>query len=96
MLDAFERAGWGALLVGADGRVISLNDEAGRHVGSEITIVQGQIAAANRTANTELKHRIGAILSAVPATRGGVLLPRPDGRPVMACVISDRLRVIDS
>jgi hypothetical protein len=92
MLDAFERVGWGALMIGADGRVISLNDEARRHVGSEITLAQGQIAATHRTANAELKHRIAATLSAdngpLPATRGGVLLPRRDGRPVMAYVIS--------
>jgi DNA-binding CsgD family transcriptional regulator len=92
MLDAFERVGWGALLIGADGCVISLNDEARRHVGSEITLAQGQIAATHRTANAELKHRIAATLSAddepLRATRGGVLLPRPDGRPVMAYVIS--------
>jgi DNA-binding CsgD family transcriptional regulator len=92
MLDAFERVGWGALLIGADGCVISLNDEARRHVGSEITLAQGQIAATHRTANAELKHRIAATLSAdngpLPATRGGVLLPRRDGRPVMAYVIS--------
>src|SRR5262245_31669719 len=34
MLDAFQRVGWGALLIDADGRVISLNDEARRHVGA--------------------------------------------------------------
>jgi hypothetical protein len=92
MLDAFERVGWGALMIGADGCVISLNDEARRHVGSEITLAQGQIAATHRTANAELKHRIAETLSAdngpLPATRGGVFLPRPDGRPVMAYVIS--------
>jgi len=92
MLDAFERVGWGALLVGAEGRVISLNAEAGKHIGSEITIAQGQIAATHRTANVELKRRIALILSAddgpLPAPPGGVLLPRPDGRPVMAYVIS--------
>jgi DNA-binding CsgD family transcriptional regulator len=92
MLDAFERVGWGALLIGADGRVISLNGEAGRHLGSEITLAQGQIAATHRIANAELKHRIAATLSAdngpLPATRGGVLLPRRDGGPVMAYVIS--------
>jgi DNA-binding CsgD family transcriptional regulator len=92
MLDAFERVGWGALLIGADGCVISLNDEARRHVGSEITLAQGQIAATHRTANAELKHRIAATLSAdnwpLLTPRGGVLLPRPDGRPVMAYVIS--------
>jgi hypothetical protein len=51
MLDAFDRVGWGALLIGAQGRVISFNTEAGWHVGSVITIVQGQIAATHRRAN---------------------------------------------
>jgi hypothetical protein len=89
MLDAIERAGWGALLIDADGCVISLNDEARRHVGSEITLAQGQIAAMHRTANAELKHRIAATLNGpLPAARGGVLLSRRDGRPVMAYVIS--------
>jgi DNA-binding CsgD family transcriptional regulator len=92
MLDAFERVGWGALLIGANGRVINLNGEALRHVGSEITLAQGQIAATHPTANAELKHRIAATLSAddglLLATRAGVLLPRPDGRPVLAFVIS--------
>jgi hypothetical protein len=46
----------------ARGASVSLNGEAGRHVGSEITIAQGQIAATHRTANAELKHRIAAIL----------------------------------
>ena len=92
MLDAFEHVGWGALLIDADGRVIGLNDEALRHVGSKIKIAQGRIAATHRTANAELKHRIAATLSAdngsLLAMRGGVLLPGPDGRPVMAYVIS--------
>ena len=89
MLDAFERVGWGALLIGADGRIIDLNREAERHVGTEILIAQGQIAAKQRTANAELKDRIAAILSGKRfATRGGVMLPRPAGRPVMAYVIA--------
>ena len=90
MLDAFERVGWGALLIGAEGRIIGLNREAERHVGSEILIAQGQIAAKHRTANAELKARIATIVSGKQsfATRGGVMLPRPDGRPVMAYVIA--------
>src|SRR5262245_16078007 len=90
MLDAFERVGWGALLIGAGGRLISLNREAGRHVGSVIAIAQGQIAAKHRIANAELKDRIAATLSGkrLSATRGGVMLPRPAGPPVMAYVIA--------
>jgi DNA-binding CsgD family transcriptional regulator len=92
MLDAFEHVGWGALLIDVDCRVIGLNDEARRHVGSKIKIAQGRIAATHRIANAELKHRIAATLSAdngsLPAMRGGVLLPSPEGRPVMAYVIS--------
>src|SRR5262249_23032530 len=92
MLDAFERVGWGALLVGAEGRVISLNAEAGKNIGGESTTAEGQMGATHRTGNVELKRRIALILSAddgpLPAPPGGVLLPRPDGRPVMAYVIS--------
>src|SRR5262245_45022401 len=87
MLDAFDRVGWGALLISAQGRVISLNTEAGRHVGSVFTIVQGQIAATHRSANAGLKHRLAAIRSAGKGPLGGVLLPRPDGHPVMAYVM---------
>ena len=88
MLDAFEHVGWGALLIDADGRVIGLNDEARRHVGCEITISHGRIAATHGTANAELEHRIAAIESAAAVPLGGVLLPRPHGPPVMAYVIS--------
>ena len=88
MLDAFDRAGWGALLIGAQGRVMSLNGQAARHVGCEITISHGQIAATHRTANAELKHRIAAILSGDKVPLGGVLLPCPGRHPVMAYVIS--------
>ena len=88
MLDAFERVGWGALLIGAQGRLISLNTEAGRHVGCAITISHGHIGATHRTANAELKHRIAAILSGDKVPLGGVLMPRPDGHPVMAYVMS--------
>src|SRR5829696_7980744 len=92
MLEAFERVGWGALLISADGGVISLNGAARRHIGSDITIAQGQIVATDRGANAELIRRIAATLSADEgpslATQGGVLLPRSDARPVMAYVIS--------
>jgi hypothetical protein len=54
MLDAFERVGWGGLLIDADGCVIGLNGEARRHVGREIALIQGQIAATHRPANAEL------------------------------------------
>src|SRR5262245_14417513 len=90
MLDAFERVGWGALLIGAEGRLITLNREARRHVGSEILIAQGRVAAKHRAANAELTDRIAAVLSGngLSATRGGVMLTRPAGLPVMAYVIT--------
>src|SRR5262245_1673758 len=87
MLVAFDRVGWGALLIGSNGRIISLNGEARRHVGGAITIAQGQIAATDRRANAELKHRLAATLSAGKGPLGGVLLPRQDGHPVMAYVM---------
>src|SRR5262245_32696166 len=88
MLDAFEGVGWGALLIGADGRVISLNGKARRHVGRAITIAQGDIAATDRTASAVLKRRVTAILSAAAVPLEGVLLPCQGSHPVMAYVIS--------
>jgi DNA-binding NarL/FixJ family response regulator len=89
MLDAFERMGWGALLIDGEGRLISLNREARRHVGNEISIAHGQVAAKDRTANAELKDRIAAILSAKRLSApGSVMLPRPAGRPLMAHIIT--------
>src|SRR5262245_516202 len=92
VLDAFECVGWGALLIDADGCVIDLNSEAQRHVGNGIALAQGRVAATHRPANAELQRLIAAILSAGSGPsltrRGGVLLPRPGGRPVMAYVIS--------
>jgi DNA-binding CsgD family transcriptional regulator len=88
MLEAFERVGWAALLIGADGRVIGLNGEARRHVGREIALSQGRIAAMHRPANAELQRLIAGALAAEnqpPRTpRGAVLLPRADARPLMA------------
>src|SRR5262245_20588654 len=91
MLDAFERVGWGALLIGADGSVIDLNDEAHRHVGREIALSQGQIAATHRPANAGLQRLIASALAAegqpprVPS--GAMLLRRADARPLIAYVI---------
>src|SRR4051812_21634735 len=88
MLDAFQCVGWGGLLIGADGRVISLNREAQRHVGIGITLAQGRMAATQRGANAELQRLLTAALSAgedpslTPCE--GVSLPRADGRPLMA------------
>src|SRR5215813_9118310 len=88
MLDAFERVGWGALLIGADGSVIELNDEAHRHVGRDIALSKGQIATTHRPANAELQRLTAAALAGEnePArmSLGAILLPRADGRPVMA------------
>jgi DNA-binding CsgD family transcriptional regulator len=91
MLDAFERVGWAALLISADGCVIGLNGEARRHVGREIALIQGQITATHRTANAALQRVIAGVLSAddgsALGTRGGILLPRASARPLMAYVI---------
>jgi DNA-binding CsgD family transcriptional regulator len=91
-LDAFEHVGWGGILLDADGGVIRLNNEARRHVGREITLSKGQVAATHRSANAELQDLIAAALSADSsaslATRGAVLLPRADGFPLMAYVMT--------
>ena len=92
VLDAFECVGWGGLLIGADGCVISLNREAQRHLGSGIALTQGRVAATHRPANALLQRLVADALSGgqglSPTTRGGLSLPRRGGRPVMAYVMS--------
>ena len=58
MLDAFERVGWGGILIGGDGCVIGLNGEARRHVGLELAVTQGHITASHRPSNAELQRLI--------------------------------------
>jgi DNA-binding CsgD family transcriptional regulator len=91
-LDAFEHVGWGGILIDAEGGVIGLNKEAQRHVGREVTLTNGQVTATHRSANTELQRLIDEALSADSgtslATRGTVLLPRADGSPLMAYVMT--------
>jgi DNA-binding CsgD family transcriptional regulator len=88
MLDAFERVGWGGLLIGGDGCVIGLNGEARRHVGREIALTQGQITARHRPSNAELQRLIASALSAEnSAAREAILLLRADAGPLMVYVI---------
>ena len=91
MLDAFERVGWGALLIGADGSVIGLNREARRHVGRDIALSKGQIATMHRPANADLRRLTASVLAAqdepTRTPRGPILLPRADARPLIAYVI---------
>jgi DNA-binding CsgD family transcriptional regulator len=80
-------------LIGADGCVIGLNGAARRHVGREITLIQGRIAATHGPAVAELRRLIAGALSAEnepPHTprEGAILLPRAYARPLMAHVIS--------
>jgi hypothetical protein len=51
VLDAFEHAGWGGILLDADGGVINLNAEAQRHVDSKIVLTAGRITATERSAS---------------------------------------------
>src|SRR5438270_9131353 len=91
MLDAFQCVGWGGLLISADGCVISLNQEARRHLGNGIILAQGRIAATDRSANPELQRVLAAALSAVQdpslPPREGVALPCAGGHPIMAYAI---------
>src|SRR5262249_25314022 len=91
MLDAFERGGWGALVMGADGSVIDLNDEAHRQVGRDVALSNGQIATTQRPANAELQRLTAAALAGgnepPRMPRGAILLPRADAPRPMAHVM---------
>src|SRR4051794_1050895 len=91
LLDAFQCVGWGAVLLGADGCVISLNREAQRHVGIGIILAQGRIAATERSANSELQRLVAAALSTIQdpslPPREGLALPCAGGHPIMAYAI---------
>src|SRR5262245_63169360 len=90
-LCAFEHVGWGCILLRRDRRVIGLNAEAQRHVGREISLIDGQVVTAHESANVELRRLIAVTLLADSrqsfATRGAVLLPRPNRFPLMAYVL---------
>jgi DNA-binding CsgD family transcriptional regulator len=79
-------------LIGADSSVIGLNGEARRHVGREIALIHGQIAATHRSTNAELQRLIAGALSAedepTRPPQGAILLPRAHARPLMAYVIT--------
>ncbi len=95
MLEAFAHVGWGAILIGNEGRVVALNGEAQRLVGRDFFLAHGQIATVNRNANRELQRLIGSALSAENGSSNAMmqeatLLSRPEGRPLMAYALPIR------
>ena len=87
-LDAFSRLGLGAIVLDHDKRVVELNDEANRCLGSCIRIVDGRLAGIERNSNEHLQ----SLITAAAQPQGGmsadqdsfVLLPGLGARPVIA------------
>jgi len=87
MLEAFGWLGYGAVLVGRDGRVVGLNGAAENHLGSSIRVVRGRLTARDRRARGRLQEFVAGIARDRPGgAPGAAALPRPRGHPVVACV----------
>src|SRR5450756_1034165 len=88
MLDAFSRLGLGAILLDHEGRVVELNDEAKKYLGSCIRIVDGRLGGIERNSNELFQ----SLISNAAQAQGGmianqepfVLLPGLGVRPVIA------------
>ena len=90
-LDALSRLGLSAIVLDDDRRVVELNDEAKKCLGSCIRIVDGRLAGMERNSNEQFQSLIAA--AAQPqGGQGGmsadqdsfVLLPGLGARPVIA------------
>jgi DNA-binding CsgD family transcriptional regulator len=98
MRDAFDRLGYGAVVLARDGQVIDLTSSARRHVNSCIQINRGQLNAVDRNANEKLQSLIASHVrpggqgAAVP--NGAVVLPQPQGHPVIAYVAWNHNRAV--
>jgi DNA-binding CsgD family transcriptional regulator len=87
-LDALSRLGFGAIVLDPDKRVVELNDEAKKCLGSCIRIVDGRLAGIERNSNEQFQ----SLITAAAQPQGGmsadqesfVLLPGPGVRPVIA------------
>jgi DNA-binding CsgD family transcriptional regulator len=91
MLDAFSRLGLSAIVLDHDGRVVELNDEAKKYLGSCIRIVDGRLAGVDRQSSEQLQSLIAT--AAQPQGPGAsqdsfVLLPGLGVRPVIAYATS--------
>jgi DNA-binding CsgD family transcriptional regulator len=91
-LDAFSRLGLGAIVLDHDKRVVELNDEAKKCLGSCIRIVDGRPAGIERNSNEQFQ----SLITAAAQPQGGtsadqesfVVLPGPGARPVIAYATS--------
>jgi DNA-binding CsgD family transcriptional regulator len=87
-LDALSRLGLGAIVLDHDKRVVELNDEAKKCLGSCIRIVDGRLAGIERNSNEHFQ----SLITAAAQPEGGmsadqesfVLLPGLGARPVIA------------
>jgi DNA-binding CsgD family transcriptional regulator len=91
MLDAFSRLGLSAIVLDHDGRVVELNDEAKKYLGSCIRIVDGRLVGVDRQSSEQLQSLIAT--AAQPQGPGAgqdsfVLLPGLGVRPVIAYATS--------
>src|SRR5262245_13010622 len=87
MLDAFGWLGYGAVLVGRDGRVVELNREAQNHLGASLRLVHGRLAARDRRARRRLQELLAGIAEAPPDRPNApstAVLPRAGARPMVA------------
>ena len=88
-MDTFDWLGYGAVLIGRDGQVVDLNKQAENHLGASIEVVRGQLTARDRRAKEGLQDLIASVAhnrDKVDAAPSAVLLPQPNGRPVVAYV----------
>jgi len=97
MLATFDWLGYGAILIGRDGRVIDFNSQAESLLGTTIEVVRGQLTAGDRRANEGLLSLLANAVDGdrhVHAAPGAVLLPQPSGRTVVAYMapVSSSLR----
>jgi DNA-binding CsgD family transcriptional regulator len=91
-LDAFSRLGLGAIVLDHDKRMVELNDEAKKCLGSCIRIVDGRPAGIERNSNEQFQ----SLITAAAQPQGGmsvdqesfVLLPGLGARPVIAYATS--------
>jgi len=88
MLDAFSRLGLGAIGLDHDKRVVELNDEAQKFLGSCIRIVDGRLGGIDRGSNEHFQSLIAAAVQPQGGESAGqdsfVLLPGLGARPVIA------------
>jgi len=88
MLDAFSRLGLGAIVLDHDKRVVELNDEARKFLGSCIRIVDGRLGGIDRGSNEHFQSLIAAAVQPQGGESAGqdsfVLLPGLGARPVIA------------